>query len=163
MLPSETHIFSPEAVAFLEKLHRRFREQRLELLAAREARQQRIHRGEMPHFLPETEEIRTDLSWKVAPIPKDLKKRTVEITGPVSRKMMINALNSGADVFMADFEDANSPTWENVIEGQQNCFDAVRKSISFKTAEKEYTLAQKTATLLVNPRGWHLIEKYFQV
>ena len=128
---------------------------------ARSARQ-RLDAGELPDFLPETREIR-ESDWTVAPIPHDLLDRRVEITGPVDRKMIINALNSGANVFMADFEDANSPTWENCIEGQLNLVDAVRRTISFESGAKQYKLNDKTATLLVRPRGWHLVEEHVTV
>ena len=114
----------------------------------------------MPDFLPETRKVR-ESDWKVAPTPPDLQKRWVEITGPVERKMMINAFNSGANVFMADFEDSLSPTWENVVQGQQNLIDAVRKTIAFDSPEgKSYRLSPKIAVLLVRPRGWHLVEKH---
>ena len=143
-------------------LHREFNPHRQELLARREARKQRLDAGEFPDFLPETKEIR-DGAWTVAPIPADLQDRRVEITGPVDRKMIINALNCGANVFMADFEDANAPTWANNIEGQLNLRDAVRRSISFSAGAKQYTLHEKTATLVVRPRGWHLGEKHLFV
>ena len=143
-------------------LHREFNPRREELLAKREARKQRIDAGELPDFLPETKEIR-DREWTVAPIPADLQDRRVEITGPVDRKMIINALNCGANVFMADFEDANAPTWANNIEGQLNLRDAVRRSISFTAGAKQYALHEKTATLVVRPRGWHLPEKHLFV
>ena len=155
-------ILTPEAVRFVEMLHREFNPRRLELLASREERKQQIDAGELPDFLPETREIREG-DWKVAPIPADLLDRRVEITGPVDRKMIINALNSGANVFMADFEDANSPTWANNLEGQLNLRDAVRRSITFESGEKSYRLNEKTATLLVRPRGWHLDEKHMLV
>lgn len=130
----------------------------------RKERQARLDQGEIPTFPEATRPLREDPSWKVQKPPKDLQVRTVEITGPVERKMMINALNSGADLFMADFEDALSPTWENVIQGQQNLIDAVRGTIQFKSPEgKEYKLNEKTATLAVRPRGWHLPEKHFLV
>src|SRR5262249_30052567 len=128
----------------------------------REARKQRLDAGELPDFLPETREIR-ERDWTVAPIPRDLVDRRVEITGPVDRKMIINALNSGASVFMADFEDAHTPTWSNCLEGHVNLRDAVRGTITFTSGAKEYRLNEKTATLLVRPRGWHLVEKHFLV
>jgi malate synthase len=160
----EKNILTPEAKAFLSDLHRKFNPKRLRLLEMRKERQERLDRGEIPSFPEATRPLREDLSWKVQSPPKDLQVRTVEITGPVERKMMINALNSGADLFMADFEDALSPTWENVIQGQQNLIDAVRGTIQFKSAEgKEYKLNEKTATLAVRPRGWHLPEKHFMV
>jgi malate synthase len=156
-------ILTPEAVSFLVELNQAFETRRQELLAKRAERLRTIQAGTMPDFLPETEEIR-NASWKVAPIPQDLIDRRVEITGPVDRKMIINALNSGASVFMADFEDSNSPTWRNNIEGQFNLTDAVRRSIEFTSPEgKAYRLNEKIATLLVRPRGWHLVEKHFLV
>jgi malate synthase len=160
--PEWDAILSDEALGFVAMLHKEFNPRRVELLAAREARKQRIDAGELPDFLPETKEIR-ESDWTVAPIPDDLRDRRVEITGPVDRKMIINALNSGANVFMADFEDANSPTWENCIEGQLNLFDAVRRTITFDSGTKQYKLNDKTATLLVRPRGWHLVEEHVYV
>jgi malate synthase len=158
----ESNVLTPEARAFLLKLADRFEGRRQELLARRKEVQRKIDAGWLPDFLPETAEIRK-ANWKVAPIPKDLADRRTEITGPVDRKMVINALNSGASVFMADFEDANSPTWSNNIEGQQNLYDAIRRTIQFVSPEgKRYQLAPKTATLFVRPRGWHLNEKHFQ-
>jgi len=158
----ENNILTPEARSFLAKLAERFEGRRQELLARRKEVQQKINSGWLPDFLPETAEIRK-ADWKVASIPKDLTDRRTEITGPVDRKMIINALNSGASVFMADFEDANSPTWSNNIEGQQNLCDAIRGTIQFVSPEgKRYQLAPKIATLLVRPRGWHLNEKHFQ-
>jgi malate synthase len=152
-------ILTPEALSFLTKLQQTFNPIHLQYLEARKARQQELDRGITPAFLGETGHIRK-AEWYVAPIPPDLQKRWVEITGPVDRKMMINALNSGADVFMADFEDSLSPTWENVLQGQVNLKDAVRRSIEFKNPDgKVYTLQENTATLLVRPRGWHLDEK----
>ncbi|HET6982228.1 MAG TPA: malate synthase A [Myxococcaceae bacterium] len=155
-------VLSRDALAFLESLHRRFDSRRQELLAARAERQKAFDRGEMPDFLPSTKSVRGG-DWKVAPTPKDLQRRHVEITGPTERKMMINALNSGADIFMADFEDSLSPSWRNVVLGQQNCIDAVRRTISLETAEKKYRLNDKTAVLLLRPRGWHLPEKHVTV
>jgi malate synthase len=160
---AETIVLTPEAQDFLRKLATKFEPRRQELLARRKQVQQEIDRGKLPDFLPETAAIRT-CDWKVAPIPKDLADRRIEITGPVDRKMIINALNSGANVFMADFEDSNSPTWQNNIEGQANLRDAVRGTISFESPEgKKYTLSEKRAVLFVRPRGWHLDEKHFQV
>ncbi len=157
----EAAILSPEARAFLLKLASRFEPRRQELLARRQARQREIDNGKFPDFLPETAGIREG-DWKVAPIPKDLRDRRVEITGPVDRKMIINALNSGASVFMADFEDSNSPTWSNNVEGQQNLRDAIRGTIGFVSPEgKQYQLGTDLATLVVRPRGWHLDEKHF--
>ncbi len=155
-------ILSDEALAFVAGLHRTFNSRREALLAEREARKTRIDQGEFPDFLPETKPIR-DAAWTVAPIPADLQDRRVEITGPVDRKMIINALNCGANVFMADFEDANAPTWSNNIEGQLNLRDAVRRSISFSSGARQYALNEKTATLVVRPRGWHLLEKHLLV
>ena len=159
----EAEILTPEASAFLERLARRFEPRRQELLALRAARQRRIDAGELPDFLPETAEIRK-ADWTVAAIPHDLLDRRVEITGPVDRKMIINALNSGANVFMADFEDSNSPTWQNNLEGQFNLRDAIGGTISFTSPEgKRYQLNPRVATLVVRPRGWHLSERHFTV
>jgi len=153
---------SREGLAFVEKLHRELNPRRLELLEARQERQQRLDAGENPGFLPETREIR-EAAWRVAPAPPDLVDRRCEITGPVERKMMINALNSGARVFMADFEDANSPTWENVVRGHANVRDAIAGDLSLETPEKTYTLNDEVATLLIRPRGWHLVERHYEV
>ncbi len=159
--PAETTILTQEATAFLLKLSFHFEHRRQMLLACRRERQKELDRGKMPEFLPETAHIR-QAEWKVAPIPKDLLDRRVEITGPVDRKMIINALNSGANVFMADFEDSNSPTWQNCIEGQLNLCDAVRGTITYESPDgKKYRLNDKVATLFVRPRGWHLDEKHF--
>lgn len=159
--PEYEEILTPSAVDFLVNLHNTFNSRRLDLLQRRDARQQRINAGERPGFLPETEQIRRDSAWKVAKTPADLERRWVEITGPTDRKMIINAMNSGADVFMADFEDANSPTWHNVVEGQINLRDTVDGTISFESPEgKKYALAEKCAVLFVRPRGWHLNEKH---
>ncbi|HLH46325.1 MAG TPA: malate synthase A, partial [Acidimicrobiales bacterium] len=160
--PQADQLLTPEAVDFLVALHRRFDARRRELLAARAERQERFDGGERPDFLAETAEIRTS-RWHVPEAPKALADRRVEITGPVERKMMINALNSGAKVFMADFEDANSPTWDNVISGQVNLIDAVRGTIELTTPDKSYRLVDDPATLVVRPRGWHLPERHFQV
>jgi malate synthase len=157
--PEFNEILTPEALTFVVELHRKFNPRRLELLEARKARQARLNAGELPDFLPETAHIRQG-DWKVAPIPADLQNRRVEITGPVDRKMVINALNSGANCFMADFEDSNAPSWENNLSGQLNLRDAIRRSISFSSPEgKQYKLNEQVATLLVRPRGWHLPEK----
>jgi malate synthase len=161
--PGQERVLTPEAMEFVAGLHREFDGERRRLLHARIERQQRIDAGEMPDFLSETAHIRADHSWKVAPVPADLQDRRTEITGPVDRKMVINALNSGAKVFMADFEDATSPTWANLIAGQINLQDAVRRTITFEGGGKSYKLNDKTATLLVRPRGWHLSEKHFLV
>ena len=154
-------ILTPEALAFTADLERRFRRTRKDLLARRVLVQARLDAGELPDFLPAMSGIREG-DWKIAPVPQDLLNRRVEITGPVERKMIINALNSGADVFMADFEDSNSPTWSNTIEGQINLRDAVRGDIEYLhlTTGKRYRLAENTATLMVRPRGWHLVEKH---
>jgi malate synthase len=160
---AELEILTPEASRFLTQLAREFEPRRHELLGRRRIRQQEIDAGRMPDFLPETASIRAS-GWKVAPIPPDLLDRRVEITGPVDRKMIINALNSGANVFMADFEDSNSPTWDNNIQGQQNLRDAVRGTISYLSdAGRRYELNATVATLIVRPRGWHLAEKHFLV
>ena len=157
-------ILTLEALAFLEKLAHEFEPTRAKLLAGRLERQKEIDNGVLPDFPAATQSIRDDKSWRVASIPADLQDRRTEITGPVDRKMVINALNSGAKVFMADFEDATSPTWKNLIDGQINLRDAVRRSISFASPEgKQYKLADKTATLMVRPRGWHLPEKHVLV
>ncbi len=156
-------ILSGEALAFLADLQRTFDGRREELLAARAARQKRLLAGEVPGFLEETRAVREDPGWRVAEPPPDLQDRRVEITGPTDRKMVINALNSGARVFMADFEDASSPTWSNLVEGQRNMVDAIEKTISLDTGEKSYRLNERTATLLVRPRGWHLPERHVLV
>jgi malate synthase len=159
----ETEILTPEASRFLTKLAREFEPRRRELLERRQTRQKEIDAGVMPDFLAERAEIRKS-SWTVAPIPRDLLDRRVEITGPVDRKMIINALNSGANVFMADFEDSNSPTWMNNLEGQANLRDAVEGTISFVNLEgKRYELNRHVATLVVRPRGWHLDERHLVV
>jgi malate synthase len=155
-------VLTTEAAAFLVGLHRRFEPTRSDLLEARKGRQARFDAGERPDFLAETEHIRAG-GWQVPEAPAALADRRVEITGPVERKMMINALNSGAKVFMADFEDANSPTWDNVIAGQVNLQDAVRRNLRLETGDKTYELNDQIATLVVRPRGWHLTEKHFEV
>jgi malate synthase len=156
-------ILSGEAQEFLAGLHRRFEPTRRNLLARRAARQREFDQGALPDFLPETAGVRSG-TWKVASTPPDLEKRWVEITGPVERKMMINALNSGANVFMADFEDSLSPTWTNVVQGQANLVDAVRRRLTFQSPEgKDYRLHDEIATLLVRPRGWHLDERHVTV
>jgi malate synthase len=162
---SEAHktVLTEEAVAFLKKLASTFEPGRQKILAQRRERQARLDQGELPDFLPETEHIRK-ANWVVASIPADLMDRRVEITGPVDRKMIINALNSGANVFMADFEDSNSPTWANNLDGHINLRDAVNRTITYTSPEgKSYKLNEKIATLLVRPRGWHLEEKHFLV
>jgi len=156
-------VLTPEAVQFLVRLSESFEARRRTLLEARHTRQQMIHHGCLPDFLPETREIR-ESSWKVAELPADLLDRRVEITGPTSRKMVINALNCGASVFMADFEDSNSPTWENMIDGQLNLQDAVFGTIAWTSPEgKHYELCDEPAVLMVRPRGWHLNEKHFRI
>ncbi len=152
-------ILTPEALKFVMKLHRQFNDRRLVLLQKRVERQAEIDGGNMPDFLSDFKHIKEG-DWQVAPIPDDLQDRRVEITGPAERKMIINALNSGANVFMADFEDANSPTWYNMVQGQVNLRDAVAGTISLSTPKKEYRLNDEIATLLVRPRGWHLDEKH---
>ncbi|MDQ0392717.1 malate synthase A [Labrys monachus] len=157
-------ILTPEAYGFVVDLHRRFNKTRLSLLAARAERQKRFDAGETPDFLPETKEIR-DGDWRVAPLPADLLDRRVEITGPVDRRMIVNALNSGAKVFMADFEDANSPTWSNCIDGQINLRDRWAGRIDFtdKVSGKAYAVRPNPAVLIVRPRGWHLDEAHVSV
>lgn len=156
-------VLTPAALAFVARLARVFEDRRRELLAARTARQHRILDGERPDFLPATRDIR-ERDWTVAPIPADLLDRRVEITGPVDRKMIINALNSGARVYMADFEDSHSPTWAATLEGQANLMDAVRRTIGYQSPEgKQYTLGESLATLMVRPRGWHLEEKHVRI
>lgn len=163
LTPAVEDVLALPALEFVAGLHRRFNPRRKELLARRKDRQAQIDLGILPTFLPETEDVRTG-EWFVAPAPADLNDRRVEITGPTERKMMINALNSGAKVFMGDFEDALSPTWENVIVGQINCSDAVRRTIEFTNPDgKAYRLNDVVATLLVRPRGWHLGEKHVLV
>jgi malate synthase len=151
-------ILTPGALEFVALLQREFEPRRRELLAARAERWQRLQAGELPDFLSATSEVR-ESEWRVPEAPAGLRERRVEITGPVDRKMVINALNSGASVFMADFEDANSPTWRNVVDGQGNLLDAVARTISLDSGEKRYELNDDTATLVVRPRGWLLVEK----
>jgi malate synthase A len=156
-------VLTAPAVAFVEDLGRRYRPRIEELLARRQATQERFNNGEKPDFLVETAAVRAE-GWRVAPPPADMQDRRVEITGPVDRKMIINALNSGASVFMADFEDATSPTWSNIVGGQANLMDAVRRTITYESeAGKRYSLNGKIATLLVRPRGFHLLERHFLV
>lgn len=158
----EKLILTDECQAFIEGLNHVIKNDRQQCLAYRQTFQQRINQGDLPDFIPETKEIR-DGDWRAAPIPKEVSDRRVEITGPVDRKMVINALNSGAKVFMADFEDSNSPTWHNCLEGQLNLIDAVRRTIKFDDDQsgKHYRLNKETATLMVRPRGWHLEEAHF--
>ncbi len=156
-------ILTPEALSFFVELQREFNPRRLELLRERKIRQQAIDRGELPQFLPETKRVR-ESDWRVDPVPADLQDRRVEITGPVDRKMVINALNSGARCYMADFEDSHAPTRDATLDGQINVRDAVRGTIEFVSAEgKRYKLNERVATLLVRPRGWHLPEKHLRV
>jgi malate synthase len=164
-LKAERHpLITNEALDFLLKLHHEFNTHRLSLLKKRDQRYADLEAGDSLDFLAQTSAIRNDDSWQVAPIPNDLQDRRVEITGPVDRKMIINALNSGAKVFMADFEDATSPTWENVTEGQQNLYDAIRGKIDFTAPNgKAYALKDEIATLKVRPRGWHLPEKHLTI
>jgi malate synthase len=160
--PEFAHILTPDALAFVALLHRKFEPRRQELLARRAARQKQFDAGRLPDFLPETRQIR-EAQWQIAPQPKDLLDRRVEITGPTDRKMVINALNCGASTFMADFEDANCPTWFNMVDGQINLRDAVRRTITLEQNGKQYRLNEKTAVLLPRPRGWHLDEKHLTV
>ncbi len=160
--PGYEQILTPEALDLVSKLSRAFEPRRQQLLAARAERARRLDAGERPDFLPETAHIR-DGDWTIAPIPPALECRRVEITGPVERKMVINALNSGADSYMTDFEDSNTPNWDNQITGQINMRDAVRRTISLSQNGKTYQLGDKVATLVVRPRGWHLDEKHVLV
>jgi malate synthase len=159
-----TEILTHEVLVFIAELHKNFNGQRLQLLEKRQLLQLKLDAGWQPSLLPATESIR-NTEWMIAPIPDCIKDRRVEITGPVDRKMIINALNSGANVFMADFEDSNAPNWDNVIGGQINLRDAINKTISFQNTEngKQYLLNEKTATLFVRPRGWHLTEKHIEL
>ncbi len=158
-----SQVLTSEALSFVGTLSREFDSRRRELLARRMAVQAEIDDGKMPDFLPETREIR-ESDWKIASVPADLQDRRVEITGPVDRKMIINALNSGASTYMADFEDSHSPTWSSTVQGQINLRDAVKGTIDFESPQgKQYRLADKIATLLVRPRGWHLVEKHLSV
>jgi malate synthase len=160
--PEFAPILTPEALAFLAKLHRQFEPRRRQLLGRRAERQKEFDAGALPDFLAETAKIR-DSQWKVGPQPRDLLDRRVEITGPTDRKMVINALNCGASTFMADFEDANCPTWHNMIDGQINLRDAVRRTIRLEQNGKHYQLNERTAVLIPRPRGWHLDEKHITV
>lgn len=163
LTPDYEAILTPEAVEFVAKLAQAFDSRRKELLITRQQRQARINAGEMPDFLESTRAIR-ESEWRVASVPADLQDRRVEITGPTDRKMVINALNSGAKVFMADFEDANAPTWDNMLQGQINLRDAIRRTITFVNEQgKQYRLNETTAVLVVRPRGWHLEERHFLV
>ena len=160
LTPAFKEILTPRAMAFLEALEREFGDRRGELLSRRNKRQAELDSGQLPVFLPETREIRNG-DWKIAPVPDDLQERRIEITGPTGRKMVINALNSGANVYMADFEDSHSPTWTATIDGQINLRDAVNRAITFTNPKgKGYRLNDRTAVLMVRPRGWHLVEKH---
>jgi len=160
--PRYAEILTSQALAFVAKLHRQFEGRRQHLLAARAARQREFDAGKLPDFLLETQRIR-DSEWTVAPQPADLLDRRVEITGPTDRKMVINALNSGASTFMADFEDASCPTWDNMVDGQLNLRDAARGSIALEQNGKRYRLNEKVAVLIPRPRGWHLDERHMRV
>jgi len=160
--PEFATILTPEALEFVASLHRQFGQRRKALLAARATRQKDFDAGALPDFLDETRKIR-ESDWTIAPQPKDMLDRRVEITGPTDRKMVINALNCGASTFMADFEDANCPTWFNMVDGQVNLRDAVRRTIAFEQNGKRYKLNDRTAVLIPRPRGWHLDEKHMRV
>ena len=150
--PEFAPVLTAEALAFVAEIARRFEARRQDLLGARAERQREFDAGRMPDFLAETREIR-ESAWTIADQPRDLLDRRVEITGPTDRKMVINALNSGASTFMADFEDANGPTWDNMVGGQVNLMDAVRRAIAFEQSGKSYRLNEKTAVLIPRPRG----------
>ncbi len=160
--PAFAEILTPDALSLVATLHRAFEPRRTELLARRAARQKEFDAGKLPDFLPDTQSIR-DAEWQIATQPADMRDRRVEITGPTDRKMVINALNCGASTFMADFEDANCPTWFNMIDGQLNLRDAVRRTISLEQNGKQYKLNDKSAVLIPRPRGWHLDEKHVTV
>jgi malate synthase len=162
--PGYERVLTPAALAFVADLARTFAPRLTQLLERRRERQSRLDAGEPLNFVPETADVRA-ADWTVAPLPADLCDRRVEITGPTDRKMVINALNSGASVFMADFEDANSPTWDNLVQGQANLIDAVRRTISFAAPDggKRYALHERVAVLFVRPRGWHLVERHVTV
>src|SRR6185437_13795958 len=160
--PGYERVLTLDALTLVAKLSRAFESRRQELLGVRVERAVRLDSGERPDFLPETAHIR-DGDWKIAPIPKALECRRVEITGPVERKMVVNAFNSGADSYMTDFDDSNTPNWDNQITGQINMMDAVRRTISLEQNGKTYKLNDKIATLVVRPRGWHLDEKHVKV
>jgi malate synthase len=163
MAPGFEEIITPDALEFVAALQHEFGGRRQELLEARARRRARLADGQMLDFLPETREIREG-DWSVAPVPDDMQQRWVEITGPTDRKMTINALNSGADGFMADFEDANAPTWRNMVDGHRNLRDAIDGTIDYRDSEgRDYELADETATLLVRPRGWHLPERHLRI
>jgi malate synthase len=160
--PADEDVLTDEALDLVVRLQRELNPRRRELLERRQERQAELDAGALPGFLPATKDVR-ESEWRVAEAPADLRDRRCEITGPVDRKMMINALNSGARVFMADYEDACSPTWQNVVEGQRNVTDAIRREISLETPEKTYSLNDEVATLLIRPRGWHLHERHARV
>src|SRR5215203_1069432 len=161
--PQQATVLTPDALAFVAALHREFNATRERLLAERVARQMRLNVGELPQFLPDTRDLRAG-DWQVAPPPPDLQDRRVEITGPGDRKMVINALNSGARTFMADVEDATTPTWDNLLDGQANLTDAIERTITLTNPDgRVYQLNEQVATLLVRPRGWHLQEKHLLV
>jgi len=160
--PEFAQVLTHDALALVAALHRRFEPQRQRLLAARTERAQRLDAGERPDFLESTRSIR-DGDWTIAPIPRDLQRRRVEITGPVDAKMVINALNSGADSYMTDFEDSNTPRWDNQIQGQLNLMAAIRRQLELEQGGKQYRLKDEVATLVVRPRGWHLDEKHVRV
>src|SRR5205823_9372735 len=156
-------VLTPDAIEFVAELHREFAARRDELLEARARRRARLSEGELLDFLPDTRQLR-ESDWTVAPVPADMQQRWVEITGPTDRKMMINALNSGADGFMADFEDANAPTWRNMVSGHQNLRDVIDGSITYDGSDgRHYELGPDPATLLVRPRGWHLPERHLLI
>src|SRR5688500_10865856 len=160
--PEFAQILTPEALTFIAMLHRQFEGRRQQLLSARAERQKQFDAGVLPEFLSETRAVREG-DWKVASQPADLLDRRVEITGPTDRKMVINALNCGASTFMADFEDANCPTWFNMVDGQVNLRDAVRRTITLQQGDKSYQLNGEVAVILPRPRGWHLDEKHVRV
>lgn len=162
LLPGFDAVLTHDALALVARLHRSFNARRGELLRRRAERQREIDSGRMPDFLAETKSVR-EADWTIAPVPKDLQRRRVEITGPAERKMIINALNSGADSYMTDFEDSNTPNWSNQIQGQIALMDAIRRRIDFEQGGKRYKLNDKIATLVVRPRGWHLDEKHVLV
>jgi len=162
-LPGSGTVLTPQALDFVASLHREFGARRRARLAARAERQRRLDAGERPDFLAATQAVRDDASWQVRIVPADLQRRHVEITGPTDARMLINALNSGADVFMADFEDANAPTWSNMVQGQANLGAAIERTLTFRTPDKEYRIVDDPAVLMVRPRGWHLAEKHVTV
>src|SRR6476646_3958156 len=162
LAPADEEVLTREALDLVARLHRELNPRRRELLEQRRERQAELDAGDLPRFLSDTQDVR-DAEWRVARAPADLRERRCEITGPVDRKMMLNALNSGARVFMGDFEGSRSPTWQNVVDGQQNVRDAVRRESSLDTPEKSYRLNDEIATLVMRPRGWHLVERHVQV